>query len=149
MKVSLRRNGGQVDVDVRSDTMLVDLLRGLGMTGTKEACGVGSCGACTVLVGSDPVSSCLYLAGCADSADVWTIEGLSDLEPALVDAFVQHEGMQCGMCTPGAVVSAYALRGQMPSAEMDQVRTFMSGNLCRCTGYASILAAVMAYLDAP
>jgi aerobic-type carbon monoxide dehydrogenase small subunit (CoxS/CutS family) len=104
---------------------------------------------CTVLVGSDPVSSCLYLAGCADSADVWTVEGLTDLEPALVDAFVQHEGMQCGMWTPGAGVAAYALRGQMPSADRDDVRTFMSGNLCRCTGYASILAAVKAYLDAP
>jgi aerobic-type carbon monoxide dehydrogenase small subunit (CoxS/CutS family) len=149
MKVSFRLNGGQVDVDVRSDALLVDLLRGLGLTGTKETCGVGSCGVCTVLVGSDPVSSCLYLAGCADSADVWTVEGLTDLEPALVDAFVQHEGMQCGMCTPGAVVAAYALRGQMPSAETDEVRTFMSGNLCRCTGYASILAAVKAYLDAP
>ncbi len=148
MRVSFRLNGALVEVDVRGDAMLVDTLRELGTAGTREACGVGSCGVCTVLVGALPVSSCLYLAACADGHDVWTVEGISLLEPELVDAFVCHEAMQCGACTPGALVAAYALKGQQPSADHEEVKTFMSGNLCRCTGYASILAAVEAYLDA-
>ena len=149
MKLAFKLNGDPVEVEVRSDGMLVEVVRELGMTGTKEACGVGSCGACTVLVDQLPVSGCLYVAGCADSADVWTVEGLTDRAPALVDAFVTCEGMQCGICTPGAVVSAYALRGQVPTADRDQVRSFMAGNLCRCTGYESILSAVEAYLASP
>lgn len=149
MKVSFRLNGSTVDVEVRSDAVLVDVLRGLAMTGTKLACGVGCCGACTVLVGALPVSSCLYLAACAEAADVWTVEGLTDREPALLEAFATHEGMQCGACTPGAVVTTYALKEQVPTADREQVKAFMSGNLCRCTGYESILAAAEAYLGAP
>jgi aerobic-type carbon monoxide dehydrogenase small subunit (CoxS/CutS family) len=149
MNLSFTLNGEQVHVDVRGDAVLVDVLRGVGLTATKEGCGVGVCGVCTVLVDAAPVSSCLYLAACAEASEVWTAEGLSARDPALVDAFVKHEGMQCGICTPGAVVAAYALRGQWPGAGREQVRAFMSGNLCRCTGYAPILAAVEAYLDAP
>ena len=147
MKVSFSLNGEEVVVDVRSDAMLVDVVRGLGITGTKEACGVGACGACTMLVDQLPVSSCVYPVGCVEEAYVWTVEGLTAHDPRLVDAFVKNEGMQCGICTPGAVVATYALRGQAPTADRDEVRAFMAGNLCRCTGYQSILSAVEAYLD--
>jgi aerobic carbon-monoxide dehydrogenase small subunit len=143
----LRINGTDVAVTVASDALLLDVLRDLGLTGTKEGCGVGVCGACTVLVGDLPVSSCLYLARCADGAEVWTVEGLTELDPGLLAAFVTEEGMQCGICTPGQVVSAYALGLDNPDATEAEIREHMAGNLCRCTGYASIVAAVRAYLE--
>jgi carbon-monoxide dehydrogenase small subunit len=140
-------NGTPVEVEIATDTLLVDLIRGLGLTGTKEACGVGVCGACTVLVDDLPVSSCIYLAACADGAKVWTVEGLTTRDPELAAAFVEHEGMQCGICTPGQVVSACALRLDLPDADEQEIRAFMAGNLCRCTGYVSITDSVGAYLD--
>jgi aerobic carbon-monoxide dehydrogenase small subunit len=143
----LRINGTDVAVTVASDALLLDVLRDLGLTGTKEGCGVGVCGACTVLVGDLPVSSCLYLARCADGAEVWTVEGLTERDPGLLAAFVTEEGMQCGICTPGQVVSAYALGLDNPDATEAEIREHMAGNLCRCTGYASIVAAVRAYLE--
>lgn len=146
MKVSFTLNGSPVAADVAADTLLVDLIRGLGLTGTKEACGVGVCGACTVLVDDLPVSSCIYLAACAEGAAVWTVEGLARDEPALARAFVEEEGMQCGICTPGQVVTAAALARQNPSATDEEIREFQAGNLCRCTGYQTIAAAVRAYL---
>jgi aerobic carbon-monoxide dehydrogenase small subunit len=147
MKVSFTLNGGPVTADVTAGTLLVDLIRGLGLTGTKEACGVGVCGVCTVLVDDLPVSSCIYLAACADGAAVWTAEGLAREEPALIRAFVEQEGMQCGICTPGQVVAAAALARQNPAATDEQIREFQAGNLCRCTGYQTIAAAVRTYLD--
>jgi carbon-monoxide dehydrogenase small subunit len=149
MKVSFTLNGAGVEVDTPSDAMLVDVIRDLGSTGTKEACGVGVCGACTVLVDDLPVSSCLFVAACAEGSAVSTVEGLTASDPRLVDAFVEREGMQCGICTPGQVVSAYALRQQVPDADEQQVREFLAGNVCRCTGYQSIVAAVEAYLGTP
>ncbi len=148
MKLSLRLNGDAVDTDVEPDVLLVDLIRDHGLTGTKEACGVGVCGLCTVLVNDLPVSSCLYLAACAEGADVWTVEGLAREDPGLVTAFVDEEGMQCGICTPGQVVAAAALARQNPVATDVEIREHMSGNLCRCTGYQTIAASVRAYLDA-
>ena len=147
MNVSFTLNGSPVTADITAGTLLVDLIRGLGITGTKEACGVGVCGVCTVLVDDLPVSSCIYLAACADGAAVWTVEGLAREEPALIRAFVDHEGMQCGICTPGQVVAAAALARQTPGATDEQIREFQAGNLCRCTGYQTIAAAVRAYLD--
>ena len=147
MNVSFTLNGSPVTADVTADTLLVDLIRGLGITGTKEACGVGVCGVCTVLVDDLPVSSCIYLAACADGAAVWTAEGLAREEPALIRAFVEQEGMQCGICTPGQVAAAAALARQNPAATDEQIREFQAGNLCRCTGYQTIAAAVRTYLD--
>jgi carbon-monoxide dehydrogenase small subunit len=149
MRIAFTLNDVRVEADTATDAMLVDVLRGLGRTGTKEACGVGVCGACTVLVDGLPVSSCLYVAACADATEVWTVEGLAARDGRLVEAFVEAEGMQCGICTPGQVVSAYALRNESPGADEQDVRCFMSGNLCRCTGYGSIVAAVTSYLAAP
>ncbi|HET9075298.1 MAG TPA: (2Fe-2S)-binding protein [Acidimicrobiales bacterium] len=147
MKISLNLNGEQVYADVEADSLLLDTLRDqLGLTGTKEGCGVGVCGACSVLVGGNPVSSCLYLAAMADGADVWTVEGLTASDPDLADAFVECEGMQCGICTPGQVVAAAALRRHHPGASPEEIRRWMSGNLCRCTGYGTIIEAVERYV---
>ena len=104
MRLTFTLNGEAVSVDASPGTMLVDLIRGLDLTGTKEACGVGVCGLCTVLVNDLPVSSCLYLAGSAAGAEIWTVEGMARAEPGLIRAFVEHEGMQCGICTPGQVM---------------------------------------------
>lgn len=147
MKLSFTLNGAAVDADTEPDMLLVDLIRDRGLTGTKEACGVGVCGLCTVLVNDLPVSSCLYLAACADGADVWTAEGLAQQDPGLVRAFVSQEGMQCGICTPGQVVAAAALARENPAATDADIREHMSGNLCRCTGYQTIAASVRTYLD--
>lgn len=148
MKLSFTLNGGAVDADIEPDILLVDLIRGSGLTGTKEACGAGVCGLCTVLVNDLPVSSCLYLAACAEGADVWTVEGLAREDPGLVTAFAEQEGMQCGICTPGQVVTAAALAREHPAATDADIREYMSGSLCRCTGYQTIAASVRAYLDA-
>jgi carbon-monoxide dehydrogenase small subunit len=146
MKLSFTLNGEEVVTSADPGVLLVDLIRGLGLTGTKEACGVGVCGLCTVLVNDLPVSSCLYLAGCADGAEIWTVEGLAREEPDLIRAFVAHEGMQCGICTPGQVVAAAALARDNPAATDEEIRAHQAGNLCRCTGYQTITAAVRSYL---
>jgi aerobic carbon-monoxide dehydrogenase small subunit len=148
VKLSFTLNGEEVVTSADAGVLLVDLIRDLGLTGTKEACGVGVCGLCTVLVNDLPVSSCLYLAACADGADVWTVEGLARTEPELIQAFVGHEGMQCGICTPGQVVAAAALARDNPAATDEEIREHQAGNLCRCTGYQTIAAAVRSYLDA-
>jgi aerobic-type carbon monoxide dehydrogenase small subunit (CoxS/CutS family) len=148
VKLSFTLNGAAVQADVEPDIFLVDLIRGRGLTGTKEACGAGVCGLCTVLVNDLPVSSCLYLAVCADGASVCTVEGLARDDPALVRAFTEQEGMQCGICTPGQVVAAAALARENPAATDADIREHLSGNLCRCTGYQTIAASVRSYLDA-
>jgi len=133
-------NGDPFEADVEALTVLLDLLRGRGMTGTKEGCGVGVCGACAVLVDGSPVSSCLMPVPCCGGADVWTAEGLARREPALVDAFLEHEALQCGACTPGQLVAAAALIAD--PAPAGDIRRYLAGNLCRCTGYAPIVAAL-------
>lgn len=146
MKLAMNLNGAPFEAEISSDALLVDVIRSNGFTGTKEGCGVGVCGACTVLLNDVPVSSCIYLAALAEGADVWTVEGLTAKDAALLEAFVEHEGMQCGICTPGQVVSCYALGLENPGANEEEVREFMAGNLCRCTGYVSITESVRAYL---
>jgi len=148
VKLSFTLNGEAVRTTAEPGVLLVDLVRDLGLTGTKEACGVGVCGLCTVLVNDLPVSSCLYLAACAEGADVWTVEGLASREPGLIDAFVEHEGMQCGICTPGQVATAAALARENPAASEADIREYQAGNLCRCTGYQTIAASVRTYLAA-
>jgi aerobic carbon-monoxide dehydrogenase small subunit len=146
VKLTFTLNGEEVVTSADPGALLVDLIRGLGLTGTKEACGVGVCGLCTVLVNDLPVSSCLYLAACAEGADVWTVEGIARTDPELIRAFVGHEGMQCGICTPGQVMGAAALARENPRATDAEVRAHLSGNLCRCTGYQTITASVRSYL---
>jgi aerobic-type carbon monoxide dehydrogenase small subunit (CoxS/CutS family) len=146
VRLELELNGEPVAADVPSDALLLDVVRGLGLTGTKEGCGAGVCGACTVLVDDEPVSSCIYLAGCAGGREVWTVEGLARRHPELVAAFAEHEGLSCGACTPGQLVMAAALKLRGGSPDERAVREFLAGNLCRCTGYRSIVDSVRAAL---
>src|ERR1700691_5960600 len=110
MKLNFNLNGEPLVVEADANALLLDVIRGTGKTGTKEGCGVGVCGLCTVIVDDAPVSSCIYLAALANDREIWTVEGLTKRDPDLLEAFVEHEGMQCGICTPGQVVSTYALR---------------------------------------
>jgi len=146
MKINLVLNDVATEFEIEPDALLIDVLRNAGLTGTKEGCAVGICGACTVVVDDLPVSSCICFAALCDGAEVLTVEGIARRDPGVIEAFVEHEGMQCGICTPGQVVSAYALKREHPGAGEDTVREYMSGNLCRCTGYASIVDAVRAYV---
>ena len=146
--VRLTVNGRAVEQQVPTDRLLLDLLReDLGLTGTKESCSIGVCGACSVIVDGRLVSSCLTLAVQADGTEVTTAEGLAGTDGELSrvqQAFIRHGGFQCGICTPGQVVAATALLAEDPAPDEDHVREFMSGNLCRCTGYYGIVASVLA-----
>ena len=126
---------------------LLEVLRDqLGLTGTKEGCGNGNCGACTVLLDGRPVNSCLVLAVEAEGHEVVTVEGLAsgrELHP-LQEAFLEHAALQCGICTPGFLVAAKALLDRNPSPTEEEVRLALAGNLCRCTGYDKIVRAVLA-----
>ncbi|MGH2379004.1 MAG: (2Fe-2S)-binding protein [Candidatus Limnocylindria bacterium] len=137
-------NGAMVEAAVPAERLLVDLLRDdLGLTGTKLGCGVGVCGACTILVDGVPMTGCLLLAAQIDGRSLRTIEGLADAElTPLQDAFVREGGSQCGICTPGQVLAATALLEASPSPSDDEVREAMKGNLCRCTGYYGIRRAI-------
>ena len=132
-------NGAEREVEVHPLKRLLDVLReDCGLTGTKEGCGEGECGACTVLVDGDPVCSCLVPVLQVEGREVLTIEGLPEDHP-LPRAFMEEVGAQCGICTPGMIMTALTL-GSRPSLE--RVRTALAGNLCRCTGYEAIYRAV-------
>ena len=132
-------NGAPADVDVHPMARLLDVLRlDCGLTGTKEGCGEGECGACTVLIDGEPVCSCLVPVTQVDGADVRTIEGLGDDHP-LQHLFMNEVGAQCGICTPGMILAAIAL-GENPSLE--RIKRGLAGNLCRCTGYEAIYRAI-------
>src|SRR3954454_3432077 len=141
-------NGAPRDVTVPAHRRLIDLLRDqLGLTGTKEGCSVGVCGACSVLVNGQVVSACLLPAVFLDNATITTIEGLApddDHLTPLQDAFIRHGGFQCGICTPGQIVTATALLSEQPRPTAEQVRHWMTGNLCRCTGYYKIVESILA-----
>ena len=147
MKVELTINGGVESVEVAPSTTLLDLIRDcLGLKGTKEYCRSGVCGACTVLMDGQAVSSCSLLAGQANGADILTIEGLTPdegLHP-IQQAFVDHFGLQCGYCTPGMILLAKALLDENPTPTREEIVRYMGGNICRCTGYAGILRSVEA-----
>jgi len=137
--LSLTVNGTRMKLRVHPLKRLLDVLReDCALTGTKEGCGEGECGACTVLVGGEPVNSCLVPAAHADGARVTTIEGLAGTHP-LQRTFVEYGGAQCGICTPGMIMAAVAL-GPRPSR--DAIRVGLAGNLCRCTGYEAIYTSI-------
>ncbi|MBI2184403.1 MAG: (2Fe-2S)-binding protein [Thaumarchaeota archaeon] len=145
--ITLKINGQKTTVTVPVRRTLVDLLRdNLRMTGTKRGCDEGTCGSCTVLLGSRPVYSCMLLAVNADGQDITTIEGVFQNQEALAlgRAFASTYASQCGYCTPGFIMSAYALLRQNPDPSERDVRFALSGNLCRCTGYSKIVGAVLA-----
>ena len=138
-------NGQSVDTDVAPTTLLIDLLRGpLGLTGTHQGCDTAQCGACTVLLDGQAVKSCSMLALQAQGRAVTTVEGLSrgDTLHPLQEAFIACHGLQCGFCTPGMMMSACGLLRQVPQPSDTQIADALEGNLCRCTGYVNIVAAV-------
>ena len=144
----LTLNGAVVEVAVRPQARLIDVLRDtLGATGTKEGCGEGECGACTVMVDGRAVASCLYPALEAQGREVRTVEGLRTEGGELSEvqrAFVDKGGTQCGFCTPGMVMAATALLADNPTPTDDEIRRALVGNLCRCTGYVQIIESVKA-----
>ena len=144
--VKFELNGEAVEVTVEPRMTLADCIRHeLGQTGTHVGCEHGVCGACTVIVDGEAVRACLTLTVQAEGTNVVTVEGLSDdneLTP-LQKSFRKHHGLQCGFCTPGMITTAHALLSEEPDADEDRIRHVLSGNICRCTGYTSIVAAVM------
>ena len=145
--VSLTINGRTVTAEVEGRTLLVKLLRDtLGMTGTHVGCDTTQCGACTILLNGDAVKSCTILALQADGAEVTTIEGIGadDALHPVQEAFRTYHGLQCGFCTPGMVLRAIDLLAKTPKPTEEEIRHGMEGNLCRCTGYHNIVAAVQA-----
>ena len=144
---TLSVNGMQYPVEVDGDATLLRVLRDdIGLTGTKTGCDDCECGACMVMVDGRPVNSCVYLALQAVDAEVTTVEGLADGDQlsAVQSAFLDAGGVQCGYCTPGMLISAHALLERNPDPSEEEIRLALSGNLCRCTGYAKIVEAVMA-----
>lgn len=138
-------NGKSRTVSCNPTLRLLDVIRDdLRLTGTKEGCGIGECGACTVVLNDKAVASCLVLAGQADDGRILTVEGLAELEVGriLQECFIEKGAVQCGFCTPGMLMSAYALLLRNPKPTRDEIRLALSGNLCRCTGYLPILDAV-------
>jgi len=144
-KVEVLLNGRKTYLEVPSHRILLDLLRDeIGLTGTKEGCGTGDCGACTVFLNGKPVNSCLILSGEIDGAELVTIEGLKigpDLHP-VQKAFIEDGGVQCGYCTSGMLMMVKSLLDENLNPTEEEIRFALSGNLCRCTGYAKIVQAV-------
>lgn len=144
-RITVKINGEYEIVDVPSNWTLLQMLRDkLAITGTKNGCMAGECGACTVILNGEPVNSCMVLAAECDDADVLTVEGLvqnGQLDP-IQQAIIDHNGVQCGFCTPGILMSARALIDRNPEPSDEDVREALVGNLCRCTGYLRIIDAV-------
>ncbi|PSJ56860.1 (2Fe-2S)-binding protein [Pseudaminobacter soli (ex Li et al. 2025)] len=146
MIIRLTVNGRQHEVEISAATRLIDVLRDqLGLTGTKQGCRAGECGACTILVGGQPIQACITLASRVRD-EVRTVEGLDDRFIPLRQAFADHGGFQCGFCTPGQLMRAAALLAETPLERLSDeawLREQMNGNVCRCTGYCGIIRALM------
>lgn len=145
VKVRLTVNGNSFCLEVGAKERLLDTLREqLRLTGVKEGCSIGECGACTVILNGEAVNSCLVLTGQLDQSEVVTVEGLAQdgrLDP-LQQAFIDHHAVQCGFCTPGMLMSVKALLLKDPHPGREQIKTALEGNLCRCTGYQQIIEAI-------
>ena len=149
-KVHLKINGTDHELDIPARRLLVDCIRyDIGLTGTKESCSVGVCGACAVLVNGEMYASCITLAVAVNGSEITTIEGIAEngnLHP-IQQAFIDHGGFQCGICTPGQVIAAKSLLEENPAPTEDEIKEYMMGNLCRCTGYYGILNSIAAAAD--
>lgn len=145
IKVEFILNGKKTIIKTASNKRLLDLLReDLNLTGTKEGCSIGECGACTVIMNGKAVNSCLILAPEIDGSEIITIEGLAkndSLHP-LQENFIKYGAVQCGFCTPGMILSSYALLKNTPNPTEEEIKEAIAGNLCRCTGYKQIIEAV-------
>ena len=146
LNVTLRINGEGHRLEVAARTTLLDALRDrLYLNGTKKGCGIGQCGACTVLMDGQRVNACLVLAVMAEGREITTIEGLGGPDGALhplQQAFIDHDGFQCGYCTPGQIMSGIACIEEGHATSKDEIRQFMSGNICRCGAYVNIVEAI-------
>ncbi len=146
MRIEFLCNGRKTAVEARPDMRALDLLRDLlGLTGTKEGCGRGECGACTILLDGEPVNACLLYAAKLQGRTVLTIEGVAGPDGGLdpvQEAFLEEGAVQCGFCTPGMVLSAKALLAKNPAPDVPAIEQALSGNFCRCTGYGKIVKAV-------
>ena len=146
--INFKLNGDQIEYEIKDHWTLLHLLREeMGLIGTKEGCGNGECGACTVIVDKLAVNSCLYLAVDADGKTIETIEGLASTDGTLhplQQSFVDNGGIQCGFCSPGMIMSSKALLDSNPNATEEEVKHALAGNICRCTGYVQILESVEA-----
>jgi carbon-monoxide dehydrogenase small subunit len=151
-KLKLRINGDESEVEAKETALLLDVLReGLELTGTKRGCETSHCGACTVLLNGMAVHSCVVLAARCDGKEITTVEGLSqggELNQ-LQRLFLKHGALQCGYCTPGMLMAATALLRRNPNPNLEQIKTGLDGNLCRCTGYTGIFDAIQAYAQSP
>ena len=149
-RITLTVNGSKEQVDIPSNMTLLLMLRDkLGLTGTKNGCAAGECGACTVMLNGEPVNSCMVLAVECDGAEVMTVEGLSQdgRLDSIQEAIIATNGVQCGFCTPGVLISARALLNRTPHPTDYEIRDALVGNLCRCTGYLRIIEAVQQAAD--
>lgn len=144
--IHFKLNGDPIQIEVEPHLTLLQVLRDeLELTGTKEGCGMGECGACTVLINGKAVNSCIFPIMEADGTNIISIEGLSDVDGnlhPLQQSFIQNGAVQCGFCTPGMVLSAKALLDENPIPTEEDIRSAISGNLCRCTGYLQIIQAI-------
>jgi carbon-monoxide dehydrogenase small subunit len=147
MKIEITVNGAKRVFDVEPQTLLLNLIRDeMDLTGTKYGCGIGECGACTVLLDGDAVLACMVLAVDADDRRVDTIEGLAEdggLHP-IQEAYLDEGAVQCGFCTPGFIMATKALLDENPEPTEQEIRVYLNGNICRCTGYVNIIKAVQA-----
>ena len=147
--IELKVNGIRITRDVKDNVRLIDFLREeLKLTGTKEGCSVGECGACTVIMDGKSVCSCLLLAAQCNGAEVTTVEALhhDPVGKKLQNALIRHGGVQCGFCTPGVLMSAKALLDTNPNPSDDELKEALEGNICRCTGYQPIITSIKAVL---
>jgi len=143
VKLRVRINGADHELEARTDESILDVVRReLGLLSVRETCGIGVCGACTVLLDGEPVSGCLLLAPLADGREITTAEGLGGDDP-VQQAFSDAHAFQCGYCTPGMILTAKRLLEETPQLTEDDVRAAMSGNLCRCGSYVKIVEAVL------
>jgi aerobic carbon-monoxide dehydrogenase small subunit len=152
MNLQFTVNNKQIQLAVEDSLRLIDILRDkLNLTGTKEGCGIGECGACTVIMNGDAVCACLVLAGQLQGAMIETVENLApnNVLSRLQQAFLDHGAVQCGFCTPGMLMSAKALLDRTPYPTEEEIKTALEGNLCRCTGYIPIVEAVKATANDP
>jgi carbon-monoxide dehydrogenase small subunit len=144
-EIKLTVNGKLHELTIKPWRTLLEVIRDeLGLTGTKEGCGIGECGACTVIMNGNAVNSCLVLAAEANGKEILTIEGLADgdkLHP-IQEAFINHGGMQCGFCTSGMILSAKVLLERNPNPSEEEIRKGISGNFCRCTGYTKVMESI-------
>jgi carbon-monoxide dehydrogenase small subunit len=150
VKIRIRVNGNWVEREVRPDRLLLDFIReDLELTGTKKGCGQGECGACTIMMNGRAVVSCLIPVAKADGSEIVTVEGLEGKEGLhpLQQAFWEEGAVQCGYCTPGMLLSAKALLDENPEPTLEEIKEAISGNLCRCTGYAKIIRAIQIGYD--